>query len=118
MAKHNELGSRGENIAKKYLRSKGFRILETNFRAGKGEIDIVAEKNKMIVFVEVKTRSSLLYGKPCEAITPYKQRMLRTTATSYLLHHAAPESSGRFDVVEILMRSDEEYELNHIVNAF
>lgn len=118
MAKHNELGARGEEMATDYLKDKGYRIKERNFRYGKGEVDIIAEESGTVVFVEVKTRSNTTYGAPREAVTPYKQEMLRKTATYYLLHKSVPNTCGRFDVIEILFQGDGKYKLTHIRNAF
>lgn len=72
MARHNELGRLGEQIAAEYLVAKGYTIRKRNWRCNKLEIDIVAEKNNRIIVVEVKTRSSAEYGQPIEAITREK----------------------------------------------
>ena len=81
------VGEKGEKRACKYLELKGYKILERNYRCKLGEIDIIAEdKNKDIVFVEVKTRSSLKYGAPSEAVNQYKQIHIKKVA-SYIIAH-------------------------------
>lgn len=99
----SKLGKEGEAIAVSYLLKKHYRILERNFKARYGEIDIVALDGDTLVFVEVKTRSSRLYGTPEEAITPWKLRELAKTAQYYHLLH--PEHTGgmRIDVLAFIL---------------
>lgn len=106
-------GDSGEEIACKYLRKKRYKILERNYKNPIGEIDIVTKHRGMIVFVEVKTRTSDYFGLPREAVDVYKQDKIRRVALGYLKHHRALESLIRFDVIEIL-----DGEVTHIENAF
>lgn len=78
------VGQIGENTAADFLRAKGYTILKRNYRCKHGEIDIIAEKYGEMVFVEVKTRQNLKFGRPCEAIDEDKKRHIRKTARSYL----------------------------------
>lgn len=106
-------GANGELLAKKQLKKLGYKILEMNYTNKIGEIDIIAKDGDFLVFVEVKTRSSNAFGRPCEAVTPYKQEKIRKVATLYLLENDAYNSNIRFDVVEIL-----DNDFNLIRNAF
>ena len=94
------LGDRGEGLAETFLRKKGYRIRERNYRTKTGEIDIIAEDGNTLVFVEVKTRESIACGRPFEAVTAAKKRKLANTALLYLknLRQVPP---CRFDVVSI-----------------
>jgi putative endonuclease len=97
------LGRTGERLAAEALARRGYRILERNFRCRYGEIDLVAEQQDDLVFVEVKTRRGEAWGRPEEAVTERKQRKIVQTALHYLdLHHCA-ERAWRVDVVAIQM---------------
>ena len=82
--KTTELGKIGEEFAANLLELQGYRILERNFRCRTGEIDLIAEKDGEISFVEVKTRRSARFGRPAEAVSTEKQRRMRKTAEFYL----------------------------------
>src|SRR5215208_1373391 len=85
MPKHNKLlGQAGEEQATQFLIKNGFTIIERNWRTRFGEIDIVAVNNRVLYFIEVKTRSSVAYGYPSEAITTAKLRRMRLTANMYI----------------------------------
>jgi putative endonuclease len=88
MAEHNETGKAGEELAVKYLRSKGYTILETNWRLGRNEIDIIAEADHCLVVVEVKTRHSTDFGNPESFVTREKQRLLIRAANAYIRRHS------------------------------
>lgn len=96
------LGQYGERVAAAQLVEAGLRIIDTNWRCAAGEIDIVAADGRTLVFCEVKTRTSLAYGSPAEAVTWAKQRRLRELAVRYLGDHPGSWSGIRFDVVAIL----------------
>ncbi len=96
------LGKLGETFAAELLAAQGYRILEKNFRCGLGEIDLIAEKNDEIVFVEVKTRRSDRFGCPAESVTREKQRHMKRTAEYYLITHDGNGRTVQFQVVEIL----------------
>jgi putative endonuclease len=95
------LGRTGERLAAETLIEQGYRILERNFRCRHGEIDLVAEDQHDLVFVEVKTRRGNIFGRPEEAVTLHKQRKLVDVATYYLDLHACSERPWRIDVVAV-----------------
>ena len=107
------LGRAGEIKSAEYLKKKGYKILDTNYRTAVGEIDIIAEDGEVLVFIEVKTRSSDEYGAPSEAVNLKKQEKYYKTASLYLQKHKKTQSQCRFDVIEI-----ENGQINHILNAF
>ena len=116
MAKHNELGNLGENIAANHLISKGYVILERQWHYKHKEIDIIAKKENTISIVEVKTRSSEKYGDASDFITEKKMEFLAEAAEAY------SESIGftgelKFDVVVIFVENNN-YKIEHIENAF
>ncbi len=96
-----DFGREGEEQAVKLLKKKKYRILETNFRTKAGEIDIVAEQDKVLVFVEVKSRADSEYGSPLEAITPAKQKKLVQVANRFRARHEVWDRDCRFDVVAV-----------------
>jgi putative endonuclease len=110
------LGTEGEDIAVKYLRKKGYRILRRNYKAPRGEIDIIAEDSGTVVFVEVKTRTGDLFGRPEEAVNHRKQRKIMSAALHYLSREKG-ERNARFDIVGVLMKDDKK-DLEHLKDAF
>lgn len=114
-----EAGRRGERIAGEHLLARGYRIHTRNYRVREGEIDIVAEKNGVIVFVEVKCRKSARFSRPGDAVTAAKQAKLRAAAALWLSEHTGEEKPARFDVVEIVTGLlDKAPRIHHIENAF
>ncbi len=109
-------GSIGEKIAADYLINNGFMILEKNYRSGRfGEIDIIAVEDEYICFVEVKTRTSSLFGTPIEAVGYEKRKKIKVLAWTYIKHKNLGERNMRFDIVEVTgKRFDEEFRLDHI----
>ncbi|HYF75894.1 MAG TPA: YraN family protein [Symbiobacteriaceae bacterium] len=95
------LGRAGEEAAARHLSELGYRILARNVRFRFGELDIVAEQNDCLVFVEVKTRTGAGYGSAAEAVTPAKQRQLVRLAGAYLAATGGRERPCRFDVVTV-----------------
>ena len=116
MKDHIELGRKGEDIAVAHLESKGYRILERNWRLGKEEIDIVARDGNFLVIVEVKTRTSNVFTEPETSVTKSKQRILVRTANAYM-NYRRQYGEVRFDIVTVLFRPGGEI-INHIVDAF
>jgi len=94
------LGEKGEGLAAKFLRKKGYKIMEQNYQTRIGEIDIIAMDGETLVFVEVKTRESLHYGLPFESVTGYKRKKIANVAMLYLKRLKAVPAC-RFDVVSI-----------------
>lgn len=114
-------GSIGEEIAINYLKSCGFHIIKQNYRVGKlGEIDVIAREKEYICFVEVKSRKSLKYGTPAEAVNRKKQENIKKLASIYIKQHNLYHCCIRFDIVEIMLISNglEAKEINLIRNAF
>jgi len=95
------LGKKGELMAQKFLRQKGLKIIATNFYTPRGELDIIAQEKDELVFVEVKTRTSELFGKPEEAVDKRKQEKLQKLAEFFLAQHSRQNSPIRFDVVVV-----------------
>ena len=105
-------------MAARFLRNKGYLILETNYRCRWGEIDIVAVEEGQIVFVEVRTRKGNEFGTPEESITPRKMRRLAVTAQSYLKEHGQEGLDWRVDLVAIRLGSGRRLEsVEHIRHA-
>ncbi len=100
--KKARLGRYGEQLAEKYLKKKGYRIVERNFNGRFGEIDLIVSKSKVLVFVEVKTRSGTAYGAAKEAVDARKAGRIIKAAKEYMHKKDLPEDTGlRFDVVGI-----------------
>ncbi len=116
MAEHNELGIEGEKIAIKHLEEKGYEILDTNWRYGHKEIDIIARKERVVVFVEVKTRTSERWGKP-EEFVHYKKRKLLAKAAEVYLEKKDLMNEMRFDIIGIILHSNYQ-KIKHIEEAF
>ena len=116
MALHNILGKRGEDYAVNYLRQKGYRVLDRNWKCGDMEIDIVALEKDELVFVEVKTRSTDAWQNPEDAVDELRKRRLSRAANAYIKYHRL-DNRYRFDIVGIVM-TDNETRLNHIEEAF
>jgi putative endonuclease len=117
MNQRQAFGKAGEDLAVRYLRKKGYKVLERNYTCPLGEIDIVARDKKTIVFVEVKTRRSISYGNARFAITPHKQRKISMTALYYLKCNRRMDRDARFDVVTVYYTRDMQ-EIDLIKNAF
>ncbi len=98
-------GALGEKIACNFLGNNGYKIIETNYRCRDGEVDIVARQRDALVFVEVKTRKSLIFGTPEESITPAKMQKLKAVAEYYNQNHDDLPSEWRIDVVAIEINS-------------
>lgn len=113
-----QLGLRGEEKVADYLQKKGYTILVKNYRCKAGEIDIIARDGEELVFIEVKTRSSLRFGSPAEAVTPRKQRQITRTAQWYLSERQLFDVPARFDVITVLGADQANATIDHIDNAF
>ena len=113
MYKKKILGNLGEDIACKFILNKGYEIVERNFYCRQGEIDIIAKDKNEIVFIEVKSRSSIQYGCPSEAVNKQKIRHLYRTAKYYLYKNKYLNNYIRFDVIEILIKNGK-FNVNHI----
>lgn len=118
MSKASELGIIGEELAGNFLTEKGYTLLHRNWNLHKGfELDIVAMKDNMIVFCEVKTRKSDVLQKPEEAVTKTKIQHIIKAANFYVKYYQV-DAPIRFDIISIVYKSKDEYKVNHIENAF
>ena len=99
--KRRDTGILGEKLAKDFLKKRGYRILETNYRCPKGEIDIIAKHKDFLVFTEVRTKKSLEFGGPEESITPSKKETMRATAFHYRQTHDNLPLLWRIDFVAV-----------------
>lgn len=118
MAAKDVLGRRGEAIAARHLIGRGLTIVERNWRCTHGEIDLVARDRGELVFVEVKTRSSLAFGHPLEAITPRKLARLRRLAGAWCLAHPDETGDIRIDAVAVIAPRAGEIEIEHLERVF
>jgi len=112
-----ELGKQGEEIAIRFLKKKGYRILIRNYVCKMGEMDIIARDKDTLVFIEVKTRASTAFGPPQLAVNSTKQMQLSKVALYFLKEKALEDVKARFDVVAILLRPERE-EVELIKDAF
>ncbi len=117
-------GDRGETVAAEFLEGKGYRILERNYRFNREEVDLVCfqpyddyTQGGELVFVEVKARRGLGYGRPEAAVTPEKQQAIMRVAEAYLHETRLEGALARFDVVAVLL-GGREPEIEHFENAF
>lgn len=111
------VGIKGEEISAEYLIKKGYSILEKNYRSKYGEIDLITLDDKEIVFIEVKTRTNLKYGMPCEAVNNKKKKCIIRTAKQYIYINKYENLDIRFDIIEIYL-SENKYKINHLKNVF
>jgi ribonuclease HII len=114
-----DLGAGKELLAAEYLQQKGYRLWERNFHCREGEIDLVVNRDTLIVFVEVKSRSSKEFGMPYEAVTPAKRRKIIRAADRYLYERGLLEGWDiRYDIVSILAPKNQSPQIEHIEDAF
>jgi putative endonuclease len=111
------LGDRGENVAARFLRNLGYKIIMRNFRCDLGEVDIIAREGKTLVFVEVKTRA---YDDPTpeDQVNLEKRQQIQKAAKYYLSRYGFPQPPARFDVVAIVWPTDREPMIRHTPSAF
>lgn len=114
MAEHNEFGHTGEDAAADYLTQEGYIIRDRNWRSGRKELDIVAEKDGVLVVVEVKSRRSMQYGRPEQAVTLPKIKNIVLAADAYVRYHRL-DLPVRFDIISIVESNGY---VDHIEDAF
>ncbi|MBS3741028.1 MAG: YraN family protein [Candidatus Cloacimonetes bacterium] len=118
MVNRYKLAKFGEDIAAKYLKHNGYKILERNYHSVYGEIDIICQKDAQLIFVEVKTRRSNKYGSPLEAITESKKQKIIKASYEYIADRDL-ELPMRYDVITIkYIPSDDNYAFKHMKNVF
>lgn len=116
MARHNETGKEGEQLAVEYLAGKGYDIIERNWRFKKNEIDIIAREGDVLVFVEVKTRHENYLVEPELSVSKKQQRAIITAANAYIVEKDI-DCEARFDIISIVI-SSEGTNIKHIDEAF
>ncbi|MBW2659224.1 MAG: YraN family protein [Deltaproteobacteria bacterium] len=113
-----KLGRTGERIASAYLQKNGYIILSKNYRRKCGEIDIIARQGDYLVFIEVKTRTTISHGHPLEAVTVRKQKQISMVAQCYLAENNLFDTAARFDVVAVTALKNSRVQVELIPNAF
>ena len=116
MAKHNELGELGEELAVEELEKNGYEIVERNWRYKKAEVDIIAQKNNVLIAVEVKTRSNDYMGNPEDFVSPKKIKLLVEAVNEYVISKDL-EVEVRFDIIAII-KNENKFTLEHLEDAF
>ncbi len=116
--KRINLGKHGEEQAVRFLRDKGYTIAERNFRTRCGEIDIIAKKQGILIFVEVKTRKSNFLESPFAAVTQKKQHQISKVAQEYLSRKNLFQMDAQFDVISITIEENNTPQIEHLENAF
>ena len=116
MAEHYELGKKGEQLAVNYLMNEGYKIVERNSRFQKAEIDIIATKEKMLISVEVKTRSNNDYGNPQDFVNPKKIKLMVLAMNEYILKRNL-DIELRFDIIAIT-KNKSSFNVEHFQDAF
>ncbi|WP_223608365.1 YraN family protein [Chryseobacterium sp. OSA05B] len=117
MATHNDFGKIAEDLAAEYLQKKGYKVLTRNFRFQKAEIDIIAEKEDLIIIIEVKARSTDAFMLPQEAVTKTKIKSIVTAANHYL-EEFNRNNEVRFDIISVLPDEQKKLTIEHITDAF
>jgi putative endonuclease len=113
-----ELGDRGEDLAARFLQHAGWTILHRNYRMGRKEIDLVARRDEVVAFVEVKTRAGDGFGHPLESITWKKRREIQQVATAWIDRFGEPTLTYRFDAVAVRFRAGHAPHLEHVEDAW
>ena len=116
--KSNLIGAYGEHLAAKFLREDKYNIKAANFKTYNGEIDLIAEKDGVICFVEVKTRQIGGMTAPADAVNVHKQENIKSAASVYINKWADDTLQIRYDIIEVFVQGKELQKLNHIKNAF
>ena len=112
-----EVGQRGEDLAVDYIQNSGYTVLERNYRCKLGEVDIIARDNDTLVFIEVRTRSSIDFGLPQESINRRKRHQISKVALEYLTRKKLKNIPARFDVIAISLKGEKE-KVEHFKDAF
>lgn len=118
MTDKQKIGKAGEDAAARHIQKSGMKVLARNYRAGKGEIDLVALDGETLVFIEVKTRTGTAYGTAGEAVGYRKQQMVIRTAQYFIAQRKLYDSAVRFDVAEVYSEQGNGYRVQYIRDAF
>ncbi|WP_185207624.1 YraN family protein [Chryseobacterium sp. C3] len=117
MADHNDFGKKAEELAAEYLQKNGYKILVRNFRYQKAELDLVAEKDSLIVVVEVKARSTDVFNLPQEAVNKRKIKLI-VLAANYFIEEYNKNQEVRFDIISVILDENKNLVIEHIIDAF
>lgn len=115
---HRQIGDEGEDTAVSYLESKGWHIIDRNYFFEKAEVDIVASDGTFIIFVEVKQRSDIYFGRPEEFVTPEKEKNIKKAAEAWVYERKMETALIRFDVIAIVKKQGKKPEISHFEDAF
>jgi putative endonuclease len=113
----NRFGLEGERVAERWLRARGWRVLQRRYRSGHRDIDLIAERDGLVAFVEVKARTGSDFGDPVEAVNWRKRNELVRSATTWIVRHGRPGETYRFDVIGVLV-AGRRVRIRHVENAF
>ncbi|MGB1209859.1 MAG: YraN family protein [Lacinutrix venerupis] len=116
MAKHNELGKKGEQLAVDFLLEKGYEIVERNYRFDKAEVDIIAKLEDILAIIEVKTRSTTNFGNPQDFVKPKQIQRLVKAVNEYVIENKL-DVEVRFDIIAIV-KDSKKFNIEHLENAF
>jgi putative endonuclease len=116
MATHNLTGQQGELLAAQYLQRQGYQIIERNYRFGRYEIDIIAQKENFLIIVEVKTKTNLSYGSPADEVTPKKAAQVANAAVEYMYQNQW-KGEVRYDIIAVVLNGPKAT-IEHIKDAF
>ncbi|RLJ65435.1 putative endonuclease [Lacinutrix venerupis] len=116
MAKHNELGKKGEQLAVDFLLQKGYEIVERNYRFDKAEVDIIAKLEDILAIIEVKTRSTTNFGNPQDFVKPKQIQRLVKAVNEYVIENKL-DVEVRFDIIAIV-KDSKKFNIEHLENAF
>lgn len=116
MYKRHEIGKKGEELAVQYLIDNGYKIIERNYECNQGEIDIISKYKNEIVFIEVKSRTNEIYGKPKDAVNIKKKQHIYNSAEYYIYSKHLENNPVRIDVIEIYKKNNI-FKINHIKQA-
>lgn len=112
-----QFGLQGERVAERWLQARGWRVLQRRYRSGHRDIDLIAQRDQLVAFVEVKARTGAVFGDPVEAVNWKKRNELVRSAVTWIERHGRPGESYRFDVIGVLV-SGERVRVRHVENAF
>ena len=112
------LGAYGEHLAAQFLRSNKYEIKAANFKTHTGEIDLIAIKDGVLCFIEVKTRQVGGMLPPSAAVDIHKQQNIKSCASVYINNYAPNANKTRYDIIEVLIDGNKQEDINHIKNAF
>ena len=113
----NRFGATGERVAERWLRGRGWRVLERRYRSGHRDIDLIAERHGVVAFIEVKARSGVQFGDPVAAVHWKKRREIARSASVWIDRHGRAGEQYRFDVIGVLV-CNERVRIRHVENAF